>query len=233
MEKQGIDVYILEEMSANQLMEWICIVVTLLYHSGANPMMPDWVPAEYLACPLPLALEKLESLSPAAFFCMLRHPHFLSQDRLGVAASFYSTPPTLPRGDNPVTTLMGARGLYTYYRFGARNVMSSIRDRREQKGVQQVPPEAPTVSLLDSTNLPDLRALLTPKKQDLRNSIMGKQQPAPPVKKKETKMVLVVPDPAFRGPTSRYGTDFFDIRERTKLAAAKKKEKEAEEALER
>ena len=128
---------------------------------------------------------------------------------------------------------MGARGLYTDYRFGARNVVSTVRDRREQKGVQQVPPEAPTVSLLDSPNLPDLRALLTPKKQDLRNSIMGKQQPAPPAKKKESRMVLVVPDPAFRGPTSRYGTDLFDIRERTKLDAAKKKEKEAEVALER
>ena len=111
-------------------------------------------------------------------------------------------------------------------------MLSSIRDRREQKGVQLVPPEAPTVSLLDSPNPPDLRALLTPKKQDLRNSIKGKQQPAPPAKK-ETKMVLVVPDPAFRGPTSRYGTDLFDIRERTKLDAAKKKEKEAEEALKR
>ena len=46
LEKQGIDVYILDEMSANQLMEWICIVASLLFHSGANPMMPDWVPAE-------------------------------------------------------------------------------------------------------------------------------------------------------------------------------------------
>ena len=52
LEKQGIDFYILEAMSSNQLMEWICIVATLLYHSGANPMMPDWVPAEYLACPV-------------------------------------------------------------------------------------------------------------------------------------------------------------------------------------
>jgi hypothetical protein len=118
------------------------------------------------------------------------------------------------------------------YRFGARNVLSSIRDRREQQGVQLVPPEAPTESLLDLPHKPDLRELLTPKKPDLRNSIKGKQQPAPPAKK-ETKMVLVVPDPAFNGPTSRYGTDLFDIRERSKLEAAKKKEKEAEEALKR
>jgi hypothetical protein len=49
---------------------------------------------------------------------MLRTPNFLSQDRLGVATTFYSTPPTLPRGDNPVTVLMGARGMYKEYRFG-------------------------------------------------------------------------------------------------------------------
>ena len=97
--------------------------------------------------------------------------------------------------------------MYTDYRFRARNVVSTVRDRREQKGVQEVPPEAPTVSLLDSPNLPDLRSLLTPKKQDLRNTIVGKQQPAPPAKKKEPRMVLVVPDPAFSGPTSRYGTN--------------------------
>ena len=101
LEKQGIDVHILEDMSSNQLMEWLCIVASLLYNCGANSMLPDWVPAEYLACPLPLALEKLKSLSPAAFFCMLRHPNFLSQDRLGVAASFYSTPPTLSTLSRP------------------------------------------------------------------------------------------------------------------------------------
>jgi hypothetical protein len=120
--------------------------------------------------------------------------------------------------------------LYMGYRFGARNVLSSIRDRREQQGVQLVSPEAPTESLLDLPHQPDLRELLTPKKPDLRDSIKGKQQPAPPVKK-VTKMVLVVPDPAFNGPTSRYGTNLFDIRERSKLEEAKKKEKEAEEAL--
>ena len=44
-------------------------------------------------------------------------------------------------------------------------------------------------------------------------------------------MVLVAVDPAFKGPTCRYGSNLFDIRERSKLEEAKKKEKEAEEAL--
>jgi hypothetical protein len=179
-------------------------------------------------------------LSPAAFFCMLRRPQFFSQDRLGVAVAFYSTPQTLPRGDNPVTVLMGARGLYSGYRFGARNVVTTIRDRRELEGVQLDSPEAVTEPLLDQAHQPDLRDLLTPKKPDLRDTIKGKQQPAAPVKKvpvktvpvkKVPKMVLVAVDPAYQGPYSRYGSNLLDIRERSKLEEAKKKEKEAKEAL--
>ena len=41
LEKQGIDFNIMESMSSNQLMEWICLVSSLLYHCGANPSMPD------------------------------------------------------------------------------------------------------------------------------------------------------------------------------------------------
>ncbi len=63
------------------------------------------------------------------------------------------------------------------YRFGARNVVSSIRDRREQQGVQLDSPEAVTEPLLDQSHQPDLRELLTPKKPDLRDTIKGKQQP--------------------------------------------------------
>ena len=240
LEKQGIAFDILEEMSSNQVMEWLCIVASLLYNCNTNSMLPDWVPAEYLACPLNLALEKLDSLSPAAYFCMLRRPQFFSHDRLGVAASFYCTPQTLPRGDNPVTVMMGARGLYKGYRFGARNVVNTIRDRRELEGVRQDPPEAAIDPLQDQAHHADLRELLTPKKPDLRDNIKGKQLPAAPVKKelvktvpikKVPKMILVPVDPSYQGPYARYGTDLFDIRERTKLDAAKKKEEEAKEAL--
>jgi hypothetical protein len=233
LEKQGIEFKILEAMSSNALMEWICLVSSLLYHCGANPRLPDWVPVEYLSCPLQLALEKLESLSPAAYFCMLRTPNFLSQDRLGVAATFYSTPQTLPRGDIPVTVMMSARGRYAGYRFGSRNVVEKVRDRREQQVVMNVPPEAPTVPLLDQQNQLDLRSLLTPKKPDLRNNLGRKQVPAPPIKRKEPKMVMVTPDPSFIGPHTYSGTDLFDIRERSKLDSARQKEKEAEAALEK
>ena len=240
LEKQGIHITILEGMSSNQLMEWLCIIASFLYNCGTNSMAPEWLPAEYLACPLSLALEKLESLSPAAYFCMLRRPQFFSHDRLGVAASFYSTPQTLPRGDNPVTVLMGARGLYKGYRFGARNVVNTIRDRRELEGVQQDPPEAVIDPLQDQAHHHDLRELLTPKKADLRDTIKGKQMPAVPVKKvpaktvpvkKVTKMVLVAVDPSYQGPFTNCGTDLMDIRERTKLEVARKKEEEAKEAL--
>ena len=112
---------------------------------------------------------------------MLRIPNFLSQDRLGIASSFYRTPQTLPRGDIPLTVMMSARGRYAGYRFGKRNVVEKIRNRREQQAVQMTP-EAPTVPLLDQQNQLDLRSLLTPKKPDLRANLGRKLVPAPPRK---------------------------------------------------
>ena len=67
LQKQGIEFVILEAMSSNALMDWTCLISALLYHCGSNPELPDWVPEEYLRCPLQLALEKLESLSHAAY----------------------------------------------------------------------------------------------------------------------------------------------------------------------
>ena len=153
--------------------------------------------------------------------------------RLGVAATFYSTPQTLPRGDIPVTVMMSARGRYAGYRFGSRNVVGKIRDRREQQVVMNMPPEAPTVPLLDQQNQLDLRSLLTPKKPDLRTNLGRKQVPAPPIKRKETKLVMVTPDPSYIGPHTYSGTDLQDIRERSKVDAARQKEKEAKAALEK
>ena len=175
-------------------------------------------------------MEKLESLSPAAYYCMLRKPNFLTQDRLGIASSFYCTPQILPRGDIPLTVMMSARGRYAGFRFGKRNVVEKIRNMREQQAVH-LTPEAPTVPLLDQQNQQDLRSLLTPKKPDLRANLGRKIIPAPP--RKETRLVMVTPDPKYIGPHTYSGTELQDIRQRSKVEAARLKEQEAKAALEK
>ena len=88
----------------------------------------------------------------------------------------------------------------------------------------------PPTPLADSTSDPapaDLRSLLTPKKQDLRDTIRNKTPSAP----SKVKMVLVTPNPNYTGPGARAGTDQMDIRERSKTEEERRKEKEAEDIL--
>ena len=81
-------------------MDLICLVAALLYNTGVSPMTLDWLPVEYLTCPTQLAMRKIAAITPAGYFCMIRKPHFLSMDWLGVDQKFYLNPEHLPSNDN-------------------------------------------------------------------------------------------------------------------------------------
>ena len=129
-------------------------------------------------------MKNLEVISPAAYFCLLRKPHFLSSDRLGVDDKFYLTPANLPSGENPLTVVMKARGRYPLYQFGSRHLIAAMKARRESTGRESSPPSAPPSVELEES-VPDLRALIPPKKADLRETINRKPPQAP---RKESKL---------------------------------------------
>ena len=88
LEKQGFDAGILINMSTNKLMDFLCLVCSLLYNRGVADKCPEWVPTQFITCPPELAMRKLEYISPALYFCLLRNPNFLAEDRLGVDKKF-------------------------------------------------------------------------------------------------------------------------------------------------
>ena len=97
-------------------------------------MTPDWLPVEYLTCPTQLAMRKIAAITPAGYFCMIRKPHFLSMDRLGVDQKFYLNPEYLPSNDNPLQVIMEASGRYEEYRFGNRHAVAAIKAKKELEG---------------------------------------------------------------------------------------------------
>ena len=229
---QGIEEWVLEGMTVNDLMDFICLVASLLFNTGAREQVPDWLPAAYSTCPPATAMKKIEALSPAGYFSILRKPNFLSQDRMYADIKAYHTPDHLPTNDNPVQLIMECRGKYTLYRFGKRNVVAAARERREHMG-SQAPPQ--TLSKPKE----DLRSLLPPRRHapDLRTNLQRRADPGTmaakpePARKKEVKMILLPKDPNYRGPGAGMGTGMMDVRERRKVEEARKKEKEAEQAL--
>ena len=242
--KMGLDDYIVQGMAVNDLMDCICLLAGVLYNTGASSQIPDWVPVEYITCPPNLAMKKLEALTPAGYFNILRRPNFFSRDRLGVDPRAYYTPDHLPSNDQPVQLIMESRGRYEEYRFGTRKAVSTAKDRRGNMGSHLTPPPTPSKS---SSRNDDLRNFLPPRKDlpDLRNSLRRKSSSssassvpsstskpsANPPPKKEVKMVQVPVDPNYRGPGYYNGRDDMDIREREKVKDARRKEKEAEESL--
>jgi hypothetical protein len=243
LKSMGMDDYIVEGMPVNDLMDCICLISGLLYNTGASSQIPEWVPAEYLTCPPSIAMQKIEALTPAGYFNILRRPHFLSKDRLGVDPKAYYTPDHLPSNEHPVQLIMECRGRYEDYRFGTRKAVSTAKDRRGNMGSHLTPPHTPSKP---SSRTDDLRNFLPPRKDqpDLRNSLRKKSSsetssvpsstsnpPATLPAKKEVKMVLVPVDPNYRGPGSFSGKGEMDIREREKVKEARRNEKEAEEAL--
>ena len=236
LKSMGIDDYILEGMPVNDLMDFICLTSGMLYNTGASAQVPEWVPAEYLTCPPSIAMKKIEALTPAGYFNILRRPHFLSKDRLGVDPKAYHTPDHLPSNDHPVQLIMECRGRYENYRFGTRKAVAAAKDRRENMGSHLTPPHTPSKP---ASSTGDLRNILPPRKDlpDLRNNIRKKSAsesssvPSLPAKKKEVKMILLPKDPNYRGPGAFSGTGKMDIREREKVTEARRNEKEAEEAL--
>ena len=70
-------------LPSSYLMDLLCLVATLLYNTGMSSMTPEWLPVEYLTCPTGLAMKKIQAITSAGYFCMIRKPNFLTQDRLG------------------------------------------------------------------------------------------------------------------------------------------------------
>ena len=64
----GIDIHVLIKMSTNKLMYYLCHLCSLMYNAGVTDQCPDWVPVQYIKCPVELTMKKLEYISPAAYF---------------------------------------------------------------------------------------------------------------------------------------------------------------------
>ncbi len=56
----GLDVHVLMKMSTTKLMDYICLLCSPLYNAGVTKQIPDWVPDQYIKCPVLLAMKKLE-----------------------------------------------------------------------------------------------------------------------------------------------------------------------------
>merc|ERR1719318_2231204 len=67
-------------MSTTKLMDFLCLICSLLYNCGTTDQIPDWVPDQYVRCPVQIIMRKLEILSPACYFSMIRRPSFLTKD---------------------------------------------------------------------------------------------------------------------------------------------------------
>ena len=50
--KMGLDVHVLMKMSTTKLMDYICLLCSLLYNAGVTEQIPDWVPDQYIKCPV-------------------------------------------------------------------------------------------------------------------------------------------------------------------------------------
>ena len=226
LEKMSLDPYVLQRMSTTKLMEWLCYVCALLYKVGTTEQVPDWVPEMYVNTPVNIIMRKLQILSPACYFSMIRRPAFLKEDRLGIHQKFYYIPASLPTGENALTVIMEARGRYELYTFSGRKVLARLKAREEitpatQSSVPSDPlptPAAPpaTETSADPANLPDLRDNLTPKLPDLRDKITPKK--------------VLSKKPWMRGKNISYsginhGTAEQDVRDR------QRKERDAEKAL--
>merc|ERR1711940_124589 len=110
--------------------------------------IPDWVPDQYIGCPVLITMRKLEILSPAAYFSMIRRPSFLTQDKLGIDRRFFYTPDHLPSGESPLTVILNARGRYQYYQFASREVLARLKARKEiTPAAQPSLPSAPLPTL--------------------------------------------------------------------------------------
>ena len=227
LEKMSLDTYVLHKMSTTKLMEWLCYVVSLLYNCGTTEQVPDWVPEVYVRCPVKIIMKKLEILSPACYFSMIRRPTFLKEDLLGIHKKFYYIPASLPSGENALTVIMEARGRYEYYTFSGRKVLARLKAREEitqaaQSSVPSDPLPTPAIVPAAETSanpaiLPDLRDSLTPKQPDLRDKI------TPRKKVLSKKPWMKGKDISYSG--INFGTAEQDVRDR------QKKEREAEKAL--
>ena len=226
LEKMSLDRYVLQKMSTTKLMEYLCYICSLLYNCGTTDQVPDWVPEIYVSCPVLIIMKKLEILSPACYFSMIRRPTFLKEDLLGIHRKFYYIPASLPSGENALTVIMQARGRYEYYTFAGRKVLARLKAREEitpaaQPSLPSDPLPTPATvpaagTSADPVILPDLRDNLTAKKQDLRDKIT-------PKKVISRKPWMKGKDLSYSG--SKHGTAEQDIRDR------QRKEREAEKAL--
>ena len=97
-------------MSTNKLMDFLCHVCSLLYNTGVADQCPEWVPAQFIQCPVEMTMRKLEYISPALYFCLLTRPNFLTEDRLGVDKKFYYMPAHIPTGESAFSIVLQARG---------------------------------------------------------------------------------------------------------------------------
>ena len=79
----------------------------------------------------------------AGYFCMIRKPNFLSQDRLGVNPKFYWTPQHLLINNSPVTVIMEARGRYEDYKFGSCHAVAPAKAKKEQEGANRLHHQLP------------------------------------------------------------------------------------------
>jgi hypothetical protein len=131
LEKMSLDHYVLQKMSATKLMEYLCYICSLLYNCGTTDQVPDWVPEIYVSCPVNIIMKKLEILSPACYFSMIRRPTFLQEDLLGIHRKFYYIPASPPSGENALNVITQARGRYEYYTFSGRKVLARLKAREE------------------------------------------------------------------------------------------------------
>ena len=227
LEKMSLDHYVLQKMSTTKLMDYLCYICSLLYNCGTTDQVPDWVPEIYVSCPVLTIMKKLEILSPACYFSMIRRPAFLKEDLLGIHRKFYLIPVSLPSGENAQTVIMQARGRYEHYTFAGRKVLARLKAREEftpaaQSSVPSDPLPTPAIqpaaeSSTEPVNQRDLRDNLEPKMKDLRDKITPKKK-------------VTSKKPWMQGKDLTYsaiklGTAEQDIRER------QKKEREAEKAL--
>ena len=152
LERMGIPMTILQELSSTQLTEILCLVCmydTKVHDKG----IPDYVHEPYRNRSLTsdMAMEKTRLTSPAAYFCILRNPEFFSVDRLGIHHTFYEIPMQKATGKNPVDILSRARRSYRGYSFtitdlrdkiqssGPRDMASSSKQQKKKEKKKQLP----------------------------------------------------------------------------------------------
>ena len=179
-----------------------------------------------MSCPVNIIMKKLEILSPACYFSMIRRPTFLQQDLLGIHRKFYYIPASPPSGENALNVITQARGRYEFYTFSGRKVLARLKAREEittaaQPSLPSDPLPTPATvpaagTSADPVILPDLRDNLTAKKQDLHDKIT-------PKKVTSKKPWMKGKDLSYSG--SKHGTAEQDIRDR------QRKERQAEKAL--